>query len=196
MGIGWEGRFVIVRPDRPWLHFSASAKSGPPNEPPKPAPSPPPGWRRWLLPVGLLITVAVLLVPGMLAGPTPTPLSYSSFVTKVDAGQVRSVAIEEKGAVNGTLAGGKTFTSQIPTALNSSQLEQRLQSKGVQIKAPRSSIVDTASAGPSGIAAAMRGRAVRRNAVFHFGPPSRPGALQSGSRASSGGPSLPPAMIE
>lgn len=129
---------MITRVRWPWRHLSASAKSGPPNEPPKPAPPSPPRWRRWLLPIGLLITFMLLLVPGRLSGPAPTPLTYSAFLSKVDAGQVGSVTIDDKGAVSGKLSNGKTFTSQIPTALNSSQLEQRLQSKGVQIKATQS----------------------------------------------------------
>jgi cell division protease FtsH len=120
----------------PTWHRSASAKSSPPKEPPKPAPPAPPRWRRWLLPIGLLITVLLLLLmPGIRMGPGPTSLSYTDFLARVDAGQVTAVTIDDKGTVHGTLSDGGKFTSQIPTALGSSQLDQRLQSKGVKVTA-------------------------------------------------------------
>jgi cell division protease FtsH len=87
-----------------------------------------------LLPLGLLITVVLLLLSGILStGPRAQSLSYSDFLTKVDSGQVTSVTINDKGAVDGTLRSGQKFVSQIPTALNSNQLDQRLQSNGVKI---------------------------------------------------------------
>jgi cell division protease FtsH len=115
----------------PTWHRSASAKSGPPKEPPKSAPPAPPRWRRWLLPIGLLVTVLLLLLmPGIRTGPGPTSLSYTDFLARVDAGQVTAVTIDDKVTVDGKLSDGGKFTSQIPTAHGSNQLDQRLQSKG------------------------------------------------------------------
>ncbi|GAB3979508.1 ATP-dependent zinc metalloprotease FtsH [Actinoallomurus acanthiterrae] len=120
-------------------HSTRSAKPGPPNEPPKPAPPTPPSWRGWLVPIGIGITLLLLLGRGMSAKPPETLLSYSQLVTDVNAGQVTKVRIDDTGAVSGTLKSGKHFTSRIPTALNTSQLEGQLRAKGVNITATRSS---------------------------------------------------------
>ena len=60
------------------LHRSGNYRSGPPSDPrPSPAPLPPPRWRAWLLPFGILITVLLFLRPSTT---TPTNLNYSQFV--------------------------------------------------------------------------------------------------------------------
>jgi len=66
-------------------------------------------------------------------------LSYSDFVGKVNGGQVKTVDINDKGAIKGTLKDGRKFTTRIPIALDNSRLEQQLQSKDVEITASRSS---------------------------------------------------------
>ncbi|MFG2859227.1 ATP-dependent zinc metalloprotease FtsH [Streptomyces sioyaensis] len=121
----------------PGRHPTRSAKPGPPREPPKPPGSPPaPTWRRWLLPLALVIMFLVLLMrPQSSPG---TSLSYSHFLGKVNTGQVKTVDINDKGAVDGTLKDGRKFTTQIPTALDNSSLEQRLRSEKVDITAPTS----------------------------------------------------------
>jgi cell division protease FtsH len=53
----------------------------------------------------------------------------------VDAGQVKTVEITDKGAVSGTLKDGTKFTTQIPTALDSSGLTRQLQTQQVEITA-------------------------------------------------------------
>ncbi|MFF7842305.1 ATP-dependent zinc metalloprotease FtsH [Streptomyces ossamyceticus] len=122
----------------PGRHLSRSAKPGPPREPPKPStPSPTPSRSRWLLPIA---TLALLLVV-LLRAPSPhegTSLPYSEFVGKVSVGQVRTVDINDKGAIKGTLKDGTEFTTRIPTALDNSRLEQQLQSKNVEITASQS----------------------------------------------------------
>lgn len=120
-------------------HMTGKAKPGPPNEPPPPPTNPPPpGWRRWLLPAAMLIFLLWLLIPLMFTGSAATPYSYSDFVTKADAGQVKAVTIDDQGAVSGDLKDGTRFTTQIPTALNVSRLDAQLQSAHVQITATRS----------------------------------------------------------
>ncbi|MFF0574408.1 ATP-dependent zinc metalloprotease FtsH [Streptosporangium saharense] len=120
-------------------HLTGKAKPGPSGDPPPPAKPPPAGgWRSWLLPIGTLIVLAWLLIPLMFGGGSPAPYSYSDFMTRVDAGQVKTVSIDDQGAVTGTLKDGTQFTSQIPTAPNANQLETQLRAKNVQTTATQS----------------------------------------------------------
>ena len=58
---------TTTRAGRRDQHETGTARSGPPpDRPPSPAPPPPPPpprWRSWLLPIGLLLTVALFLLP-------------------------------------------------------------------------------------------------------------------------------------
>ncbi|MDT0448265.1 ATP-dependent zinc metalloprotease FtsH [Streptomyces hesseae] len=90
-----------------------------------------------MVPLILLNLFLVVLLARGLSGPTAAPLSYSDFVGKVDAGQVRTVDVGDKGTVAGTLKNGKKFTTQLPTALGNGGLEQRLQAQHVTITATR-----------------------------------------------------------
>nr|WP_307800456.1 ATP-dependent zinc metalloprotease FtsH [Actinomadura nitritigenes] len=80
----------------------------------------------------------MLLAPGLL---TPRhealKLPYTAFSAKVDAGQVKTVSIDDEGGVDGKLADGTKFTSRVPTALSTADLAQRLQARHVQITATR-----------------------------------------------------------
>ncbi|HXP14643.1 MAG TPA: hypothetical protein VN907_04995, partial [Actinomycetes bacterium] len=59
-------------------HPSNKAKSGPPpDRPPSPAPPPPPRWRSWLLPLGLLISLVLLLLPNQMEQGRVTTLNYA-----------------------------------------------------------------------------------------------------------------------
>lgn len=91
-----------------------------------------------MLPFILVSLVIVLMLTRGLAGPARSQVSYSDFVAKVGAGQIQTVDINDKGAVEGTLKDGKSFTTQIPTALGSTNLEQQLQAQHVKITATRS----------------------------------------------------------
>ncbi|MGW3497636.1 ATP-dependent zinc metalloprotease FtsH [Streptomyces sp. NPDC001020] len=82
--------------------------------------------------------LAILLLVRGPTGSTPTHLTYSDFVTKVDVGQVKTVDINDKGAVSGTLKNGTKFTTQLPTALGTGSLQQKLQTEHVQITASQS----------------------------------------------------------
>jgi len=111
---------------------NGAARNGPATG--APGGSPQPAWRRWLIPVGLMVTALLLFTPR----PTtshPTAYTYTQFVTAVDAGGVKQVSITDAGAVTGTLTSGKTFSSQLPTALGSTGLEQELRTHHVTIKA-------------------------------------------------------------
>ncbi|ADP80476.1 ATP-dependent zinc metalloprotease FtsH [Pseudofrankia inefficax] len=118
----------------PGVHHSAPAKSGPPRDPaPKPAPPKPPMWRSWLLPFGLLLTALLLFTPHMAGGKTKA-LDYSDLLGQVNAGKVASVSINDKGAVDGKLKDGTSFTTQIPTVLDNTTLASQLQAKHVTVK--------------------------------------------------------------
>jgi ATP-dependent Zn protease len=59
----------------------------------------------WLLPVGILITLVLLLIPHMTNTPSKS-FSYSKFLSEVDAGDVHTASINPTGAITGTLKGG------------------------------------------------------------------------------------------
>ncbi len=99
-------------------HLSRSVEPGPPKEPPQPTPPPPPAWRRWLLPIGMIILIGLLFWPSFLRSSPTTKYTYTTFQNQVIAGDVKSVSIDSNGAVTGKLANGKEFTSQLPTALD------------------------------------------------------------------------------
>ncbi|SFH11852.1 Peptidase family M41 [Streptomyces mirabilis] len=61
-------------------------------------------------------------------------MSYSTFLGKVGSGQVKTVDINDKGAIKD----GTKFTTRMPTALDNSRLEQRLESKKAEITASQS----------------------------------------------------------
>ncbi|MFI5079560.1 MAG: ATP-dependent zinc metalloprotease FtsH [Streptosporangiales bacterium] len=116
-------------------HLSRSVEPGPPKEPPQPTPPPPPAWRRWLLPIGMLILLGLLFWPSLLRSSPTTKYSFTTFQNQVTSGDVKTVSIDSNGAVTGTLTNGKEFTSQLPTALDRSQITQQLNSQHVQITA-------------------------------------------------------------
>ncbi|MEZ0070884.1 ATP-dependent zinc metalloprotease FtsH [Planotetraspora sp. GP83] len=127
---------MITRVRLSGRHATGTAKPGPPNEPPPPsAPPPPPAWRRWLIPIGIMIVALWLLAPQLFGGSSAKPYPYSDFVAKVSAGQVKAVTIDDQGGVTGSLKDGTKFVTQIPTALGAGQLETQLRAGGAQITA-------------------------------------------------------------
>ncbi|MQS15646.1 ATP-dependent zinc metalloprotease FtsH [Streptomyces kaniharaensis] len=128
---------------------AARHRAGPPDPPPpgpprggptpgKPPPKPPPPTlRRWLLPIGALLALILLLVVQS-PGPRGTRYGYTDFLNRVGAGQVRTVDVTDTGGVSGTLKDGTHFTSQIPTALDTSQLSRSLADQHVDVTASRS----------------------------------------------------------
>jgi cell division protease FtsH len=114
-------------------HLTGAARPGsPPDRPPAPAPPPPPRWRMWLLPLGVLITIVLLYVPHMSSTPTKN-FTYSKFLSQVTAGQVKTASVNPGGGLSGTLKGGDDYTSQIPTAINDTQLAPTLKAHDVNV---------------------------------------------------------------
>ncbi|MFJ2863163.1 ATP-dependent zinc metalloprotease FtsH [Kitasatospora sp. NPDC087314] len=115
---------------------SPPERPGTPGRPPPPRP-PAPAMRRWLLPVAALVTL-LLLVLFSNTGTTGTRYGYTDFLNRVGAGQVQTVDITDTGGVTGTLKDGTHFTSQIPTALDTSQLSGELANQHVDVTGSRS----------------------------------------------------------
>ena len=114
-------------------HLTGTARSGPPpDRPTSPAPPPPPCWRSWLLPIGLLLTVALFLLPVPTAGKVEQ-LSYSQLKSDIAAGQVKSVALGPDGDISGKLTNGTKFSSSYPTSLQDPQFAQLLDQHNVQV---------------------------------------------------------------
>jgi cell division protease FtsH len=116
---------------RSGVHQTGPAKSGPPpDRPTPPAPPPPPKWRNWLLIAGLLLTLALFLLPG---GQKVQQIDYSKLKSDIAAGQVSSVAIGPDGNISGKLTNGTSFTSSYPVGLQDPQFTTLLDDHNVQV---------------------------------------------------------------
>jgi cell division protease FtsH len=116
-------------------HFSNSARSGPPKDPPKPGPrKPAPRWTHFIWMIGLLATLLLLFTPSV-SSPT-TSLSFSDWKNKVDANEVKSATIDTSGKITGQLndQSQTKYESRIPTALNDNTLAATLEQHNVAVK--------------------------------------------------------------
>ncbi len=114
------------------------------SRPPTPTPpAPAPAWRRYGLPVGLVLVGLVLF--GQLGRAHATVLTYSALVDRVTAGQVASLTVDPTGAVSGKAKDGTAFTSAVPVALSPSGLDTLLAGHGVVVTATpaRTSLLST-----------------------------------------------------
>jgi cell division protease FtsH len=125
-------------------HLSNKAKSGPPpDRPPTPAPPPPPRWRSWLLPIGLLLSLLLLLLPNQMEQSRVTDLNYApELKEKIAQGQVQSIEIGSDGHIEGKLKDATRFESSYPTNLQDDEFTKLLDENNVQIKAvgPRTTL--------------------------------------------------------
>ncbi len=86
----------------------------------------------WLLPIGILITLLLLYIPHM-SSTTTKSFTYSKFLSEVTSGQVKTASVNPGGAISGSLKGGDDYTSQIPTAINDTQLAPTLKAHDVDV---------------------------------------------------------------
>jgi cell division protease FtsH len=82
--------------------------------------------------LGALLTILLFWSPSVTTTKTVN-LNYSSFVSRVDANQVKSASINTNGAVTGKLKNGDNYTSQIPTVLSDPQLATTLRAHDVAV---------------------------------------------------------------
>ena len=108
------------------------AKSEPSSNRGRPAaPPPPPAWRNWLLVLGLVVSMLLLFWPR--GTRSVSELSYTEFLSRVEAGEVATAVIDPNGAVSGTLENGGDYATQIPIALQDPGLSEQLRANGVEI---------------------------------------------------------------
>ncbi len=113
-----------------------SKQVSPPPRGDKPAPGnappPPPAWRHWLLPIGILVALFLWIYLPAVHTPGPTTLSYSQFVSDVSAHKISTATIPSAGgASSGTLTSGSNYTVVLPSPLPDS-LQTQLQTDGVK----------------------------------------------------------------
>ena len=113
--------------------MSKQAKPPPPGDKAAPsAPPPPPAWRNWIWPIMIVVIFALFyLLPH---GTPSTSLTYSQFLSDVNAGQVKTVQLASTsgGTSTGTLTNGKSFTVVVPPQAGQVLLTD-LQQHSVQI---------------------------------------------------------------
>ncbi|MGH9068717.1 MAG: ATP-dependent zinc metalloprotease FtsH [Acidimicrobiales bacterium] len=112
------------------------AENGAPQKDGKPNPLPQQvqWWRLLLIPVALVPTLLFFYFGGVRQEPVKT-LPYSAFVSQVDAHKVTEVQADPAGVIQGRLADGTQFRSQVPTSLGETNLTSRLEKAGVKIQA-------------------------------------------------------------
>jgi cell division protease FtsH len=96
-----------------------------------PAPPPAPGWRSWLLYLGIAGSILLFFLP--IGRGAATQLTYTQFVNDVKADKVKTATIDPNGKVSGELTDGTTYATQIPVALQDTTLATLLQEHDVQI---------------------------------------------------------------
>jgi cell division protease FtsH len=116
--------------------MSKKATAPPPGDRPTPtAPPPPPAWRHWLWPLALVLAAGLWIVlPGTHFNETTrTDLTYSRFLTDIDAGKIKSVTIKSGGQATGSFRNGDGFTTVVPVQLAGDRLLGRLERHKVTV---------------------------------------------------------------
>jgi cell division protease FtsH len=126
--------------------MSKQSKPPPPGDKPTPtAPPPPPGWRHWLWPLALIAALVLFLfLPRWFGGITTVNLSYSTFISDVQANKVKTFTLDNStgstAPATGTLKNGKNYTTVIPLPFAGTPLETTLQKSDVEINAAKPSV--------------------------------------------------------
>ncbi len=115
--------------------MSKQANPPPPGDRPNsPAPPPPPAWRHWLLPIAVMAVLVLWFVLPALHSAPQVNLTYTQFLSDVNAHKVKTVDIQQNGQATGTLVGGHPYSTVIPPQAGSSLLD-RLEAAKVSIDA-------------------------------------------------------------
>ena len=119
--------------------MSKQPQSPPRGKPTPTAPPSPPGWRHWLWPLALLAALVLFLFLPRFGGITTVNLSYSTFISDVQAHQVKTFTLDNStgstAPATGTLKNGKNYTTVIPLPFAGTPLETTLQTAKVEINA-------------------------------------------------------------
>ena len=124
--------------------MSKQSKPPPPGDKPTPtAPPPPPGWRHWLWPLALIAALVLFLfLPRLFLtgfGTTTVNLSYSTFVSDVNANKVKTFTLDNStgstAPATGKLKNGNNYTTVVPLPFAGTPLETTLQKSDVEINA-------------------------------------------------------------
>src|ERR1039457_6948857 len=120
--------------------MSKQSQSPPRGDKPTPsAPPPPPGWRHWLWPAALMVALVLFLFLPRFGGVTSVNLSYSTFISDVQAHKVKTFTLDNStgstAPATGTLKNGDDYTTVIPLPFAGTPPETTLQKAGVQIDA-------------------------------------------------------------
>ena len=119
--------------------MSKQPQSPPRGKPTPTAPPSPPGWRHWLWPLALLAALVLFLFLPRFGGITTVNLSYSTFISDVQAHEVKTFTLDNStgstAPATGTLKNGKNYTTVIPLPFAGTPLETTLQNADVEINA-------------------------------------------------------------
>jgi cell division protease FtsH len=109
------------------------------DKPTPTAPPPPPGWRHWLWPIGLLAAVVLFLFLPRVSGVPSVNLTYSQFLGDVNAHKVKTFTLDNSTGSTapgtGTLKDGKDYTTVVPLPFAGTPLATTLEKAGVNINA-------------------------------------------------------------
>jgi cell division protease FtsH len=118
---------------RPLYHGAMSTQTPPPPPPrngrgPGGRPSTgAQGWPRWSIWVLIGLLLATILIPQLFSGGSSEQISYDSFIDRVEAGDVRSVEIDNSNAhIDGELRDGTQFTTTGPLEGGLSEADQEI----------------------------------------------------------------------
>jgi len=120
--------------------MSKQSQSPPRGDKPTPtAPPPPPAWRHWLWPLGLLAAVVLFLFLPRVSGVPSVNLTYSQFLSDVNAHKVKTFTLDNSTGSTapgtGTLKDGKDYTTVVPLPFAGTPLATTLEKAGVNIDA-------------------------------------------------------------
>src|SRR5512142_1645697 len=92
-----------------------SKQATPPPRGDKPAPGsappPPPRWRHWLLPIGIIAALFLWIFLPAVHQASQTSLTYSKFLSDASAGKVKTITLAQAGGTStGTLKDGTNYS--------------------------------------------------------------------------------------